>query len=518
MSYQAPGVYIEYVTSGPLTIRAASTSTTAFIGVTATGGTVDTSGDLTPVLVTSVKEYADLFATNGARSGAVNMPTSGTPGIDHMGHAIAGFFANGGAKAYVVSNKRTGTGNMAHAKFKLVATAASDSAEHGYVARALSRGKWGDDLKIKLSKAASTQGIIDIEISLALASDAATPAARVERFLGIPTDQIATLRSSLVTFEVTTETIGAGATLNTKTAAPSPLTLPLSGGVDSDAGGLDSATIFDRLKDIDDISLIVLPGKTWSDPADKADYTQAIAHAQAMKDRMVLIQVPDSVTDWDNVGLPVTPYASAYYPSAKVANRNSAGEMVTQTVGLTGHVAGIIARTDQAKGAWTAAAGTHAYVGGIAELTRSVSQVKQEPINRNNVNAIRLIAGMPTVYGARTRDRNGIYEYQPVMRTAFLIADSLREALGQAVFAKNTEVLWGNLKLSVSGFLQTLYAQGAFQGASPSQAYEVACGLGENMVQADIDSGLLRVTVRFRAAKPAEFIEVSVEQLFADSL
>ncbi len=34
------------------------------------------------------------------------------------------------------------------------------------------------------------------------------------------------------------------------------------------------------------------------------------------------------------------------------------------------------------------------------------------------------------------------------------------------------------------------------------------------MSQSEIDGGLLRVTVRFRPAKPAEFIEVSIEQIF----
>ena len=233
---------------------------------------------------------------------------------------------------------------------------------------------------------------------------------------------------------------------------------------------------------------------------------------------MVLAQAKEDETDWANSGLPQSQYLSAYHPFATAIIKNGAGINVESKIGVTGHVAGIIARTDNTKGAWTAAAGTHADVRGVASLTREISQIRQEAINSNNVNALRYINGAPTVWGARTRDKGGIYEYQPVTRTAFLIADSLREALQRVVFAKNTEVLWLNLKASVTGFMTTLYAQGAFQGNSASQAFEVACGLGESMSQTEINQGLLRVTVRFRPAKPAEFIEVSVEQLFEDSL
>ena len=96
-------------------------------------------------------------------------------------------------------------------------------------------------------------------------------------------------------------------------------------------------------------------------------------------------------------------------------------------------------------------------------------------------------------------------------------ADSLRAALESVVFAKNTETTWTNVKAGVNGLMQSLYAQGAFQGATASQAFDVAVGLGESMSQAEIDAGLLRVVVRFAPAKPAEFIEVSVEQLIASA-
>jgi phage tail sheath protein FI len=269
--------------------------------------------------------------------------------------------------------------------------------------------------------------------------------------------------------------------------------------------------VYAALADIDDISLIALPGKNW--PDNQSDYEHAIAHCQAKKDRMVLIQLRDDTTDFENISVPKDKYTTVYYPSATVSLQVGGGNTITQTVNTTGHVTGVFARTDSTKGAWTAPAGMHANIAGITQLTKDISQTKQESINPHGTNALRYIEGIPVVWGAHTRD-DGIYTQVPVMRTAFLIADSLRDTLNRVVFAKNTEVLWSNVKAGVSGFMDTLFIQGAFQGATPAQAFEVAVGLGESMTQTDIDGGLLRVTVRFRPAKFAEFIEVSVEQLF----
>jgi phage tail sheath protein FI len=510
MNYQAPGVYIKYVTEGPLAIPAESTSTALFVGPTKVGGSVNSTNDgVTPLKIRSVKDYADAFATKGASLGAVSMPTVNSSGTDHMGLAVSGFFLNGGSTAYVVSTKQDAGAVAATGVF----AATNGGTTLNYRVTAASAGAWGNDVSVSLSASASGAGFIDIIVSLALQSDGGTNTVQTERFLGIGIDKVEGLSSSIVSFAETTD----AGTVTLDTAAPgSAETLALTTGADSTASTMGYADIFAALADVDDISLIVLPDKSWSG-TDQGDISQALAHAQASKDRLVLVQAADDTTDFGTVG-PETEYISAYYPMGKVAMKNAAGDVVTSTTSVTGYVAGVIARTDQTKGPWTAAAGTHADLRGVTGLTHDVGQNAQADINSEGVNAIRFINGLPTIWGAKTRDRFGIYRYQPVMRTAFLIADSLRTALEPAVFAKNTEVLWGNLKASVTGFMTGLYAQGAFQGATASQAFEVACGLGETMTQAEIDTGLLRLTVRFRAAKPAEFIEVSVEQLFADSL
>lgn len=91
--YLAPGVYIEEVRSGPGAIAAASTSTTAFVGITSRGPRQ------TPTVVRSITEFQAAFGPASRES--------------LLSIAVLHFFSNGGRDAIVVStaqgNKRNGT-------------------------------------------------------------------------------------------------------------------------------------------------------------------------------------------------------------------------------------------------------------------------------------------------------------------------------------------------------------------------------------------------------------------------
>ena len=69
-----------------------------------------------------------------------------------------------------------------------------------------------------------------------------------------------------------------------------------------------------------------------------------------------------------------------------------------------------------------------------------------------------------------------------------------------AVFEPNDEPLWSQLRLNIGSFMTTLFRQGAFQGATPSQAFFVKCD-SETTTQADIDLGVVNILVGFRAAE-----------------
>jgi phage tail sheath protein FI len=64
--------------------------------------------------------------------------------------------------------------------------------------------------------------------------------------------------------------------------------------------------------------------------------------------------------------------------------------------------------------------------------------------------------------------------------------------------------------------MTTLFRQGAFQGATPREAFFVKCD-GETTTQADIDNGIVNIEVGFAPLKPAEFVIIKLSQKTAES-
>jgi hypothetical protein len=94
---------------------------------------------------------------------------------------------------------------------------------------------------------------------------------------------------------------------------------------------------------------------------------------------------------------------------------------------------------------------------------------------------------------------------------AILLRVSIYNGIQWAVFEPNDESLWSELRLNIRSFMMSLFRRGAFQGATPSQAFFVKCD-GETTTQDDIDQGIVNVLVGFAPLKPAEFIVVKISQ------
>ena len=88
---------------------------------------------------------------------------------------------------------------------------------------------------------------------------------------------------------------------------------------------------------------------------------------------------------------------------------------------------------------------------------------------------------------------------------------SIYNGIQWAVFEPNDEGLWSQLRLNITSFMMTLFRQGAFQGATPSQAFFVKCD-GETTTQADIDNGVINIQVGFAPLRPAEFVVFQIQQ------
>jgi hypothetical protein len=120
------------------------------------------------------------------------------------------------------------------------------------------------------------------------------------------------------------------------------------------------------------------------------------------------------------------------------------------------------------------------------------------------------------VWGARTldgdNDRGSEWKYVPVRRMALFLEESLFRGTQWVVFEPNDEPLWSQIRLNIGAFMQTLFRQGAFQGATAREAYFVKCDRSTT-TQDDINRGVVNIHVGFAPLKPAEFVVLHIQQM-----
>jgi phage tail sheath protein FI len=274
---------------------------------------------------------------------------------------------------------------------------------------------------------------------------------------------------------------------------------------------LDHADIF---------NLLVIPPLTRTTEVGQATWDAAVTYARGRR-AMVIVDAPEAWTKPDQVlaGMAgvVTPDTNAalYFPRLRAPDPLRENRLETFAPG--GAVAGIYARTDAQRGVWKAPAGIDATLVGVSELTAKLTDAENGQLNPRGVNCLRVfpVHGR-IVWGARTLRGDdqmaSEWKYVPVRRTALYIEESLFRGTQWVVFEPNDEPLWAQIRLNVGAFLQDLFRQGAFQGASPREAYFVRCDR-ETTTQNDIDRGIVNIFVGFTPLKPAEFVVITIQQI-----
>lgn len=297
-----------------------------------------------------------------------------------------------------------------------------------------------------------------------------------------------------------------------------------------DAGTNGSAPVagdytgaFTAFEKIRGISMIALPGQDWVNGGNIVQ--AAVAHAEKMKNRMILVDPPAGLElndeqDVTGLNLPTSTYTTMYYPWVRVTNpyynaEKNPGVPVTVLVPPSGFAAGMWSRIDGRRGVWKAPAGVETALLGVAGLEFQVEDGEQEQLNPLGVNCYRTLPGFgPVIWGTRTLSTNADPEwrYVPVRRTAIFIEQSVFNGIQWAVFEPNDHRLWSSLRVNIDSFMNGLFRSGAFQGQKASDAYFVRCGLGDTMTQGDVDRGQVIVVVGFAPLKPAEFVIVRIQQ------
>ena len=84
-----------------------------------------------------------------------------------------------------------------------------------------------------------------------------------------------------------------------------------------------------------------------------------------------------------------------------------------------------------------------------------------------------------------------------------------------AVFEPNGELLWSNVRSTISDFLLNEWQNGALLGDKPEKAYFVKCDRS-TMTQNDLDNGRLICLIGVAPLRPAEFVIFRIGQWTAD--
>lgn len=266
---------------------------------------------------------------------------------------------------------------------------------------------------------------------------------------------------------------------------------------------------------VSDIALLCLPGE--ADP-------EVLRAALAWADRRRAFLIVDAPGGEREEALGVvqalaatgSPNAAVYYPWVRLSDPHTEGALRESPP--SGSVAGLYARTDRARGVWKAPAGVEAALVGIDRPAIELYDAEVGELTAAGVNCIRTVPGAGTaVWGARTvqgaEERGSQWKYVPVRRLALFLEESLHRGTQWVVFEPNDEPLWAKLRLMVGEFLDGLWRAGGFVGEKAEEAYFVRCGR-DTMTQSDIENGRVNVVVGFAPLKPAEFVDVRIQQLF----
>jgi hypothetical protein len=286
-------------------------------------------------------------------------------------------------------------------------------------------------------------------------------------------------------------------------------------------GSMAAKTGIYALEDVDLFNLLVIPDATAAGGMMNV-LTEAIAYCRRRRAFMI-IDAPETIGTFAQaqtwIGGPASPlrsnYAALYFPRLREPDPLMGG--VVRTLPAAGAMAGLYARTDGERGVWKAPAGTASLLVGPTGLSYTLTDAENGTLNPLGLNCLRSFPVIGNVsWGARTaRGADALadeYKYIPVRRLAIFLEESMYRGTQWAVFEPNDEPLWAQIRLNLGAFMHTLYAQGAFQGRTPRDAYFVKCDK-ETTTQNDIDLGRVNIVIGFAPLKPAEFVIIQIQQI-----
>ena len=240
--------------------------------------------------------------------------------------------------------------------------------------------------------------------------------------------------------------------------------------------------------------------------------SEMVAQCRNLRDRFAIIDPPlgPSGEPMDISGVQSwrarfdTPYAAIYYPWLKVRDPLNPGAPEGRLTPPSGHVAGVYAATDLAKGVFRPPANRALEF--VEDVSSQIDDGIQGVLNPLGINVIRAFPGRGIrVFGARTMSSDSAWRFVNVRRLMSMLGESLHDGLQWAVFEPNGTQMRFNVSMVITNMLDRLWRQGAFVGNSPDEAYQVRCDVVTTTTE-DEAAGRIIAEVRVAPTVPYEFI------------
>ena len=544
-----PGVYVTEIPGGTRTVVGVATSITAFIGAASRGPAS------VPVTIFSFADFERTFGGLWKDGG--------------LGYAVRDFYQNGGGEALIVrlvhlaidedgNADPDGEASAASASLTLPLEQAAEDADTdadadtdtdtdtddhvtGLTLQASSPGAWGNALQVEISYPDGTDaddvadglgltagdlfslvvrdgdpgggGLEETYLNLTMADGPAQigTVLAVSRLVRVTGDPVTTRPA---------ETEGGPAKFSSGVPGRDGATLSPADYLGSEA----AKTGINALLQADLFNLVCIPPPALEQ--DVADDVWVAAKALCFRKRAFLIVDPPRISDLTTVQSVLTTMAgqdarnaALYFPRIRVSDPLRGGAI--GEFAACGAIAGVYARTDGSRGVWKAPAGVDAALSGVAGLASTLTDDENGLLNPKGINVLRTFRGAGSVvWGARTmRGSDSLadeYKYVPVRRLALFLEETLYRSTQWVVFEPNDGPLWAQIRASLGAFMQDMFRRGAFQGATPREAFFVRCD-ADTTTQYDIDRGIVNILVGFAPLKPAEFVVISIQQQTASA-
>jgi hypothetical protein len=287
------------------------------------------------------------------------------------------------------------------------------------------------------------------------------------------------------------------------------------------------------LEQIDGVNIVATPGYN-----DAASYDALLSHCEQLKDRVAILEPPTDVTNIDLLTKVMTSkktsggtasdkpdegsgtsglrprlsqggYGTLYFPLITVRDPLAGDQQVS--ISPSGHMAGVWARSDTARGVHKAPA--NETVRGALDISYRVTASEQAELNQAGVNCIRYFDREGILcWGARTLDSDSSeWRYLNVRRLFIMIEQSIARSTRWIVFEPNDRSLWKSIRRDINAFLTMTWRSGALMGRTPSEAFFCQCDEETNPPES-IDLGMVVTVIGIAPVKPAEFIVFRLHQ------